>query len=164
MAGRSSASRLRSRERMEEERAAYDQLFASVEEALPQRRADGRRRGAGALSRGHGEPDCRGDGPGATEADVAGSRSKQRMVDLLTAYVNGSQQEVRVVVGLDEASPAMQGPGADWRPGAAGRDQPGDGRSDRPHAHPIPGDDPGCALCGRDFRSAYWRYLRSRGR
>jgi heat-inducible transcriptional repressor len=27
---------------------------------------------------------------------------------LLTAYVDGRQQEVRVVVGLDEASPAMQ--------------------------------------------------------
>jgi heat-inducible transcriptional repressor len=29
-------------------------------------------------------------------------------VELLTAYVDGRQQEVRVVVGLEEASPAMQ--------------------------------------------------------
>jgi heat-inducible transcriptional repressor len=34
--------------------------------------------------------------------------AKQRLVELLTAYVDGRQQEVRVVVGLDHASPAMQ--------------------------------------------------------
>jgi heat-inducible transcriptional repressor len=34
--------------------------------------------------------------------------AKQRLVELLTAYVDGRQQEVRVVVGLDQASPAMQ--------------------------------------------------------
>jgi len=34
--------------------------------------------------------------------------AKQRLVELLTAYVDGQQQEVRVVVGLDQASPAMQ--------------------------------------------------------
>jgi heat-inducible transcriptional repressor len=34
--------------------------------------------------------------------------AKQRLVELLNAYVDGKQQEVRVVVGLDEASPAMQ--------------------------------------------------------
>jgi heat-inducible transcriptional repressor len=34
--------------------------------------------------------------------------AKQRLVELLNAYVDGSQQEVRVVVGLDEALPAMQ--------------------------------------------------------
>ncbi|HWG20049.1 MAG TPA: heat-inducible transcriptional repressor HrcA [Terracidiphilus sp.] len=34
--------------------------------------------------------------------------AKQRLVELLTAYVDGKQQEVRVVVGLEQASPAMQ--------------------------------------------------------
>jgi len=34
--------------------------------------------------------------------------AKQRLVELLTAYVDGRQQEVCVVVGLDDASPAMQ--------------------------------------------------------
>jgi len=34
--------------------------------------------------------------------------AKQRLVELLTAYVDGRQQEVRVVVGLDATSPAMQ--------------------------------------------------------
>jgi heat-inducible transcriptional repressor len=34
--------------------------------------------------------------------------AKQRLVELLTAYVDGRQQEVRVVVGLDQGSRAMQ--------------------------------------------------------
>ena len=34
--------------------------------------------------------------------------AKQRLVELLNAYVDVKQQEVRVVVGLDEAMPAMQ--------------------------------------------------------
>jgi len=34
--------------------------------------------------------------------------AKQQLIELLNAYVDGKQQEVRVVVGLDEASPAMQ--------------------------------------------------------
>jgi heat-inducible transcriptional repressor len=34
--------------------------------------------------------------------------AKQRLIELLTAYVDGRQQEVRVVIGLDQASPAMQ--------------------------------------------------------
>jgi heat-inducible transcriptional repressor len=34
--------------------------------------------------------------------------AKQHLVELLNAYVDGRQQEVRVVVGLDAASPAMQ--------------------------------------------------------
>jgi heat-inducible transcriptional repressor len=34
--------------------------------------------------------------------------AKQRLVELLNAYVDGRQQEVRVVVGLDNTSPAMQ--------------------------------------------------------
>jgi heat-inducible transcriptional repressor len=34
--------------------------------------------------------------------------AKQRLVELLNAYVDGRQHEVRVVVGLEDASPAMQ--------------------------------------------------------
>ncbi|HTW79287.1 MAG TPA: hypothetical protein VME23_07090 [Terracidiphilus sp.] len=39
---------------------------------------------------------------------LAALEAKERLIALLNAYVKGSQQEVRVVVGLDEASPAMQ--------------------------------------------------------
>jgi len=34
--------------------------------------------------------------------------AKQRLVELLNAYVDSRQHDVRVVVGLDEAMPAMQ--------------------------------------------------------
>jgi heat-inducible transcriptional repressor len=94
--------------RMEEERAAYHQLLASVEELCRK----------GALTVGEGVPVLYLEGMAnliAVEADrerlrqmLLALEAKQRLVDLLTAYVNGSQQEVRVVVGLDEASPAMQ--------------------------------------------------------
>jgi len=94
--------------RMEEERAAYNQLLGSVEELCRK----------GALAVGDGAPVLYVEGMAnliAVEADrerlkemLLALEAKQRLVDLLTAYVNGSQQEVRVVVGLDEASPAMQ--------------------------------------------------------
>jgi heat-inducible transcriptional repressor len=93
---------------MEEERAAYNQLLASVEELCRK----------GALAVGEGAAVLYVEGLSnliAVEADrerlkqmLLALEAKQRLVDLLTAYVNGSQQEVRVVVGLDEASPAMQ--------------------------------------------------------
>ena len=94
--------------RMEEERLAYNQLLSSVEELCRK----------GALTVGEGAQVLYVEGMAnliAAEADrerlkqmLLALEAKQRLVDLLTAYVNGSQQEVRVVVGLDEASPAMQ--------------------------------------------------------
>jgi heat-inducible transcriptional repressor len=94
--------------RIEEERAAYHQLLASVEELCRK----------GALAPGDTASVIYMEGMSnliAAEVDrerlrqmLLALEAKQRLVELLTAYVNGSQQEVRVVVGLDEASPAMQ--------------------------------------------------------
>jgi heat-inducible transcriptional repressor len=94
--------------RMDEERAAYDELLKSVEELCRK----------GALALGDATSVLYVEGMAnliAVEVDrerlkqmLLALEAKQRLVDLLTAYVNGSQQEVRVVVGLDEASPAMQ--------------------------------------------------------
>ncbi len=39
---------------------------------------------------------------------LAALETKQRLIELLNAYVDARQQEVRVVVGLDDALPAMQ--------------------------------------------------------
>ena len=94
--------------RMEAEEEAYRDMLSSVEELC--------RRGALA-----------GDGSGPAifvdgmanlithELDrerlrqmLLALEAKQRLVELLTAYVDGKQQEVRVVVGLDNSSPAMQ--------------------------------------------------------
>ena len=83
--------------------------------------------------------------------------AKQRLVELLNAYVDGSQQEVRVVVGLDEASPAMQDLVLIGAPAQAGRRQSGHGGGDCTHPHPISGDDPGGSLRRRDSPSAFWK-------
>ena len=94
--------------RMEAERAAYHELLASVEELCRK----------GALSGDENGPAIYVDGMAnliAAEVDrerlkqmLLALEAKQRLVELLTAYVDGRQQEVRVVVGLDRATPAMQ--------------------------------------------------------
>ena len=94
--------------RVEVEQEAYHQMLASVEELCRK----------GALTGGEAGPAIFVDGMAnliAAEVDrerlrqmLLALETKQRLVELLTAYVDGRQQEVRVVVGLDEASPAMQ--------------------------------------------------------
>ena len=94
--------------RVDLERAAYHQLMASLEELCRK----------GALAGGDSGPTLFVDGmSNLISAEVDRERlrqmllaleAKQRLVELLTAYVDGRRQEVRVVVGLDEASPAMQ--------------------------------------------------------
>jgi heat-inducible transcriptional repressor len=94
--------------RVEIERAAYRQQLASVEELCRK----------GALTEGEMARAIFVDGMAnliAGEVDrerlrqmLLALEAKQRLVELLTAYVDGRQQEVRVVVGLDQASPAMQ--------------------------------------------------------
>ena len=94
--------------RMEAERAAYSQMLASVEELCRK----------GALAGDEAGPALFVEGMAnliAAEVDrerlrqmLLALEAKQRLVELLTAYVDGRQQEVRVVVGLDQASPAMQ--------------------------------------------------------
>jgi heat-inducible transcriptional repressor len=94
--------------RVEADRAAYHQMLASVEELCRK----------GALAGDEAGPAIFVDGMAnliTAELDrerlrqmLLALETKQRLVELLTAYVDGRQQEVRVVVGLDDASPAMQ--------------------------------------------------------
>jgi heat-inducible transcriptional repressor len=94
--------------RVDQEREAYHQMLASVEELCRK----------GALIGGETGPAIFVDGMAnliSAEADrerlrqmLLALEAKQRLVELLTAYVDESQQEVRVVVGLDATSPAMQ--------------------------------------------------------
>jgi len=94
--------------RMEVEQEAYRAMLSSIEELC--------RRGALA-GEGSG-PAIFVDGMAnliTAELDherlrqmLLALEAKQRLVELLTAYVDGRQQEVRVVVGLDSTSPAMQ--------------------------------------------------------
>ena len=94
--------------RVEIEQEAYHQLLTSVEELCRK----------GALAGGEAGPTIFVEGIAnliSAEHDrerlrqmLLALEAKQRLVELLNAYVDGRQQEVRVVVGLDEASPAMQ--------------------------------------------------------
>jgi heat-inducible transcriptional repressor len=94
--------------RMDLERAAYHQMLASIEELCRK----------GALAGDESGPAIFVDGMAnliAAEVDrerlrqmLVALEAKQRLVELLTAYVDGRQQEVRVVIGLDQTSPAMQ--------------------------------------------------------
>jgi heat-inducible transcriptional repressor len=94
--------------RIEIEREAYRQLLTSVEELCRK----------GALVAVDEEPTIFVEGMAnliGVEQDrerlrdmLLALEAKQRLVELLNAYVDGRKQEVRVVVGLDEASPAMQ--------------------------------------------------------
>ena len=94
--------------RVEVEREAYRQLLESVEELCRK----------GALASNETAPAIFVDGMAnliTTEIDrerlrqmLLALEAKQRLIELLNAYVDGRQQEVRVVVGLDAASPAMQ--------------------------------------------------------
>jgi heat-inducible transcriptional repressor len=94
--------------RMEVEREAYRTMLASVDELCSK----------GALAEeGTGQAIFVDGMANLISAELDRERlrqmllaleTKQRLVELLTAYVDGRQQEVRVVVGLDNASPAMQ--------------------------------------------------------
>ncbi|HEU5351793.1 MAG TPA: heat-inducible transcriptional repressor HrcA [Terracidiphilus sp.] len=94
--------------RMEMERAAYHQLLAAVEELCSK----------GALAEGEAAQTIFVEGMAnliGAEVDrerlrqmLLALEARQRLVELLNAYVDGSRQEVRVVVGLEDASPAMQ--------------------------------------------------------
>jgi heat-inducible transcriptional repressor len=93
--------------RVEIEREAYHQLLASIEELCRKGALAGE---AGATLYVDGMANLIG-----AEADrerlrqmLVALEAKQRLVELLTAYVDGRRQEVRVVVGLEQASPAMQ--------------------------------------------------------
>jgi heat-inducible transcriptional repressor len=94
--------------RIEVEREAYRQMLTSVEELCRK----------GALTATEAEPTIfvegianlisAGQDQERLRQMLLALEAKQRLVELLNAYVDGRQQEVRVVVGLDEASPAMQ--------------------------------------------------------
>jgi len=94
--------------RVDAEETAYRQMAASVEELCRK----------GALNVGAQGPAIYVDGISnliTNEVDrerlrqmLAALEAKQQLIELLNAYVDGRHQEVRVVVGLDQASPAMQ--------------------------------------------------------
>ena len=132
--------------RVEMEREAYRELLTSVEELCRKGALAGGESGATIFVDGIANLITAEQDRERLRQMLLAVEAKQRLVELLNAYVDGRQQEVRVVVGLDEASPAMQDLVLIGAPGAARRREPGDRSGDRAHADSIPGDDPGGEL------------------
>jgi heat-inducible transcriptional repressor len=94
--------------RIDAEREAYRQLLTSVEELCSKGALAGDEAGRAIFVEGianliNSEVDRE-----HLRQMLLAVEAKERLIDLLNAYVDGRQQEVRVVVGLDAASPAMQ--------------------------------------------------------
>ncbi|MGA2086118.1 MAG: heat-inducible transcription repressor HrcA [Terracidiphilus sp.] len=94
--------------RVEAEREAYHQMLASVEELCRKGALAGDEAGPAIYVDGMANLITAGLDRERLRQMLLALEAKQRLVELLTAYVDGRQQEVRVVVGLDDASPAMQ--------------------------------------------------------
>jgi heat-inducible transcriptional repressor len=94
--------------RVELEREAYQQMLASVEELCRKGALAGDETGPAIFVEGMANLISAELDRERLRQMLLALEAKQRLVELLTAYVDGRQQEVRVVVGLDEASPAMQ--------------------------------------------------------
>ncbi|MGB7265074.1 MAG: HrcA family transcriptional regulator, partial [Terracidiphilus sp.] len=94
--------------RVEMDREAYRQLLASVEELCRKGAFAGDEAGPTIFVEGIANLISAEQDRERLRQMLLALEAKQRLVELLNAYVDGRQQEVRVVVGLDEASPAMQ--------------------------------------------------------
>jgi heat-inducible transcriptional repressor len=94
--------------RVEVEREAYHQMLTSVEELCRKGALAGDAAGPALFVDGMANLITAGLDRERLRQMLLALEAKQRLVELLTAYVDGRQQEVRVVVGLDDASPAMQ--------------------------------------------------------
>lgn len=102
------AMRLELARRLEQERSEYDRLMASVEQLYRQ----------GALTADEGTQVVFVEGAAnlvSGEQDRARLQEllktleeKQKLVELLGAYLDAKQEAVRVVIGLDEAQPSMR--------------------------------------------------------
>ena len=94
--------------RVEIEREAYRQMLTAVEELCRKGALAGDESGPALFVDGIANLITAGQDRERLRQMLLALEAKQRLVELLTAYADGRQQEVRVVVGLDEASPAMQ--------------------------------------------------------
>ena len=94
--------------RIEAEREAYSELLTSVEELCSKGALAGGEVASTIYVEGIANLIKTGQDHERLRQMLLALEAKQRLIELLNAYVDGRQQEVRVVVGLDEASPAMQ--------------------------------------------------------
>jgi heat-inducible transcriptional repressor len=94
--------------RLEQERSEYDRLMSSVEQLYKQGVLSGDESSQvifveGAANLVAGEQDRQ-----RLQALLQALEEKQKLVELLGAYLDAKQEAVRVVIGLDEAMPSMR--------------------------------------------------------
>jgi heat-inducible transcriptional repressor len=94
--------------RVEVEQEAYRQLVSSVEELCRKGALAGSEAAPAIFVEGIANLISAGADHERLRQMLLALEAKQRLIELLNAYVDGRKQEVRVVVGLDAASPAMQ--------------------------------------------------------
>ncbi len=77
--------------------------------------------------------------------------AKERLVELLNAYIDARQESVRVVFDLEEQAPEMAGLVPDCGAGADGRGEPGDRGGDWTEADALREYDE----CGELYRAGF---------
>ena len=142
--------------RMEEERSEYDRLMQSVEELY--------RKGALATESG-AAPIIFVEGvanllAGETDREhlrtmLHALEAKERLIELLNAYVDARQRTVRVVVGLEEAIPELKDFVLIGAHSAAGSGKSGYGRRHRSNPHPVSGNYQRSVLHRTAFRQDF---------
>jgi len=95
------------RRRLEEERSEYDRLMLSVNELLRKGALEGTQ-SSQVFVEGAANLVQRDVDRERLRALLGALEAKQRLLDLLNAYVDARQQAVRVVVGLEDAIPDME--------------------------------------------------------
>src|SRR5271165_4243479 len=118
--------------RLEQERSEYDSLMSSLEQLYRQGALAGDDNAQmvyveGAANLVAGEQDRQ-----RLQELLKTLEEKQKIVELLGAYLDTKQEAVRVVIGLDDAQP-----GADWGAGPRGRRGDGIVSRDRADAHRL---------------------------
>jgi heat-inducible transcriptional repressor len=94
--------------RMEQERSEYDRLMQSITQLCNKGALDGTHGAQVVFVEGVANLLNRGVDQERLRQLLTALEAKQRLIELLSAYVDARQQAVRVVVGLEEAIPDMQ--------------------------------------------------------
>jgi heat-inducible transcriptional repressor len=94
--------------RIEQERSEYDRLMHSIEQLYKQGALTGEQGGQAVFVEGaanllSGEPDRQ-----RLQEMLKTLEEKEKVVELLSVYLDVKQEAVRVVIGLDQAMPSMQ--------------------------------------------------------
>src|SRR5436190_10357328 len=94
--------------RLEQERSEYDRLMRSVEQLYKQGVLSGEDSAQVVFVEGASNLVANEQDRSRLQELLQALEHKQRLVELLSAYLDAKQEAVRVVIGLDEAQPSMR--------------------------------------------------------